>query len=182
METSSQAGKVLWHCSMSLDGFVAGPGDSMDWMSGYAERPELMRKIVASVGAVLGGRRGWDLTPGDARPYGYGWEGPIFVLTHHPDDARTRDDVTLLDCDLSEAIRIGLEAADGKNLEILSADISRQAIVSGLLDEIYVHILPVLVGGGVRFFEQPGIEPIRWRRVEANTETEEIDLRFVPVR
>lgn len=180
MENSSQTGKVLWHCPMSLDGFVAGPNHELDWMAGYPARPELAQKIVASVGAVLGGRRGWDATPGDVRPYDDSWDGKIFVLTHHPKDARTRDDVTILSCDLTEAIRIGLEAANGKNLEILSADISRQAILAGLVDELYVHILPVLIGDGIRFFEQPGIEPIRWRRVEANTDTEEIDLRFVP--
>jgi dihydrofolate reductase len=60
------------------------------------------------------------------------------VLTHHPEDARPADDVTFLNCELAEAISTCLHAANGKNVEILSADISSQAIQRGLLDEIAV--------------------------------------------
>jgi dihydrofolate reductase len=161
-------GKVCWHCTMSLDGFVAGPGHSMDWIQGLESRPGVVADHLAATG--------------DVRPYGGAWKGPIFVLTHHPEDARPADDVTFLNCDLAEAISICLDAARGKDVEILSADISRQAIQRGLLDEIAVHIAPVLLGDGVRFYEAPGGSPVRWRRVEANTDFEVVDLRYEPVR
>jgi len=61
---------------------------------------------VATTGAVLGGRDGWDATADDARPYGDAWQGAIFVLTHHPEDATPADGVTFLDCDPAEAVRI----------------------------------------------------------------------------
>src|SRR3954451_25182759 len=88
IEPQTAAGKVLWHFSMSLDGFVAGPNHEMDWLdSGITFRDGLIDEYVQTTGAILGGRSGWDAVVGDARPYGGRWEGPIFVLTHHPEDA-----------------------------------------------------------------------------------------------
>ena len=85
------AGKVLWHFTMTLDGFVAGPNHSMDWMPGITFRPGLVAEYVETTGAVLGGRDGWDAAVGDHRPYGGAWQGPIFVLTHHLEDAMPAD-------------------------------------------------------------------------------------------
>jgi hypothetical protein len=78
---------VLWHFTMSLDSSVAGPNHNMDWMmTGSSSRPGLVQEYVQTTGAVLGGRDGWDAAS-DSRPYGGAWDGPIFVLTHHPEDA-----------------------------------------------------------------------------------------------
>src|SRR4051794_5273522 len=94
----SPNGKVLWHFTMSIDGFVAGPGHAMDWMTGFTVRPGLIAEYVETTGAVLGGRNGWDQAAGNgARPYGGAWHGPLFVLTHHPDDAAPAEGVTFLD-------------------------------------------------------------------------------------
>src|SRR5690348_7847187 len=134
-ERQTAAGKVLWHFTMSLDGFVAGPDHAMDWMAGLPFRPGLVAEYVETTGAVLGGRRGWDAAIDGARPYGGAWQGPIFVLTHHPADARPAEGVTFLDCDVAEAVRIGLAAADGKNLEVFSPTIGAQLLELGLLDE-----------------------------------------------
>jgi dihydrofolate reductase len=152
-ERQTAAGKVLWHFTMSLDGFVAGPGHAMDWMTGFSVRPGLTEEYVQTTGAVLGGRDGWDVID-DARPYGGARDGPIFILTHHPDDATPADGVTFLNCDLAEAARIGLKAAGGKNLEILSATIGRQLLERGLIDEIDLHIAPVLLDEGIRLFNE----------------------------
>jgi dihydrofolate reductase len=53
-------GKVLFHFAMSLDGFVAGPDHGMDWMTGVSVRPGLHNEYIATIGAILGGRKGWD--------------------------------------------------------------------------------------------------------------------------
>ena len=113
-------GKVLWHFTMSLDGFVAGPNHEMGWMTGISFRPGLVDEYVSTTGAVLGGRAGWDGVVGDNRPYGGAWDGPIFVLTHHPEDATPAEGVTFLNCGPAEAVRIGLAAAGGKNVEVFS--------------------------------------------------------------
>jgi hypothetical protein len=86
-EPQTAGGKVLWHFTMSLDGFVAGPNHEMDWMTGTSVRPGLVQEYVETTGAVLGGRDGWDHVPDASSVYGGAWRGPVFVLTHHPEDA-----------------------------------------------------------------------------------------------
>jgi dihydrofolate reductase len=176
------AGKVLWHFTMSLDGFVAGLEHSMDWMVGITFRPGLVNEYVETTGAVLGGRTGWDAAVGDRRPYGGAWQGPIFVLTHHPEDATPTDGVTFLSCDPAEAARIGLGAAGGKNLEVFSPTIGGQLLRRGLIDEIDLHIAPVLLGDGIRLFDDPGTSPIPLQRIGADDSRSVINVRFSPIR
>jgi dihydrofolate reductase len=174
-------GKVLWHFTMSLDGFVAGPNHEMGWMAAATNRPGLIDEYVTTTGAVLGGRAGWDMAAGSgARPYGDDWDGPIFVLTHHPEDATPADGVTFLNCDPAQAVRIGLEAAGGKNLEVLSPTIGRQLLELGLIDEIDLHIAPVLLGDGIRLYDNPGSEPIHLHRVSDGDPNSEVNVRYRP--
>ncbi|WP_436763568.1 dihydrofolate reductase family protein [Streptosporangium sp. V21-05] len=180
-EPQTADGKVLWHFTMSLDGFVAGPGHTMDWMTGFSSRPGLIDEYVATTGAVLGGRDGWDLSPDPSGVYGGAWEGPLFVLTHHPEDAKPADGVTFLSCDPAEAVRIGLAAAGGKNLEVFSPTIGRRLLELGLIDEIDLHIAPVLLGDGVRLYDNPGGAPIRLHRVGDGDPTLAVNVRYRPV-
>jgi dihydrofolate reductase len=180
-EPQTAGGKVLWHFTMSLDGFVAGPNHEMDWMTGFSSRPGLIDEYVQTTGAVLGGRNGWDAA-GDARPYGGAWNGPIFVLTHHPEDATPADHVTFLSCDPAKAVRIGLEAAGGKNLEVLSPTIGRQLLELGLIDEIDLHIAPILLGEGIRLYNNPGSEPMRLHRLDDGDPASAINVRYRPTR
>ncbi|MGN9846563.1 hypothetical protein ACTMTI_51505 [Nonomuraea sp. H19] len=98
IEPQTSGGKVLWHFTMSLDGFVAVPNHTTDWMTGMSSRPGLIDAYIETTGAVLGGRDGWGID-NDARPYGGDWKGPIFLLTHHPEDATPAADVTFLNCE-----------------------------------------------------------------------------------
>ncbi|MGW5860752.1 dihydrofolate reductase family protein [Streptomyces sp. NPDC055239] len=177
LEPQQATGKVLFHFSMSLDGFVAGPNHAMDWLAGVTGRDGVEEEYIETTGAVLGGRNGWDHDP-SARPYSEDWSGQIFVLTHHPEDATPADGVTFLNCDVAEAVRIGLEAADGKNLEVLSPTIGRQLLERGLIDEIDLHIAPVLLGDGIRLFDNPGGKPIRLRHAHGSQPFAEVDVRF----
>ena len=181
-DTSPRAaeGKVLWHFSMSLDGFVAGPGHSMDWMPEATNRPGLIEEYVQTTGAVLGGRDGWDEFPDARAVYGGAWSGPVFVLTHHPEDATPAEGVTFLSCDVAEAVQIARRAAGGKNVEVLSPSIGRQLLERGLLDEMDLHVLPVLLGDGVRLYDNPGGTPVPVEFVNGDP-VEEINLRYRPV-
>jgi len=179
-EPQTAGGKVLWHFAMSLDGFVAGPNHAMDWMTGFSVRPSLIGEYIETTGAVLGGRDGWDAAVGDSRPYGGAWDGPIFVLTHHPGDATPASGVTFLSCGPAEAVRIGLAAAAGKNLEVLSPAIGRQLLELGLIDEIDLHIVPILLGDGIRLYDNPGGEPIRLHRVGDADPTAAVNVRYRP--
>lgn len=181
-EPQTAAGKVLWHFTMSLDGFVAGPDHAMDWMTGFTARPGLVAEYLETTGAVLGGRAGWDVDP-QSRPYGGAWQGPLFILTHHPEDAAPAAGVTFLNCDVAEAVRIGLEAAGGKNLEVFSPTIGRQLLERGLIDEIDLHIAPLLLGDGIRLYDNPGARPVRLGPVGPEGDVPAVvNVRYRPVK
>jgi dihydrofolate reductase len=158
------SGKVCLHFTLSLDGFVAGPGHSMDFLSGATAEPGLVQDYIATTGAVLAGRSGFDSAIGDSRPYGGAWQGPIFVLTHHPEDAPPTPGITFLSGPVEEAVRIGLAAAAGKNLEVFSPTIGKQLLELGLVDEIDLHYAPVLLGDGIRLYDAPGGQLVHLRR------------------
>lgn len=180
-EPQIAGGKVLWHFTMSVDGFVAGPNHAMDWMRGSSSRPGLVDEYVETTGAVLGGRDGFDAYPDASSTYGGAWQGSVFVLTHHPGDAQPSTGVTFLSCDVAEAVRIALQAADGKNLEILSASIGRQLLERGLIDEIDLHVAPVLLGDGIRLFDNPGAAPMGLDLLNGDEPTAVVNLRYRPV-
>jgi dihydrofolate reductase len=179
-EPQTAGGKVLWHFTMSLDGFVAGPNHEMDWITGISFRPGLVEEYVATTGAILGGRDGWDHYPDPSSVYGGAWNGPIFVLTHHPEDATPTNGVTFLNCDPAEAVRIGLAAAGGKNLEVFSPTIGGQLLELGLIDEIDLHIAPILLGEGIRLYDNPGSAPIRLHRVGEDDPASVVNVRYRP--
>jgi dihydrofolate reductase len=173
-------GKVHWGFTMSLDGFVAGPSHDMSWMSGISTVPGLLEEYIESTGAVLAGRDGFDSAIGDSRPWGGKWQGPIFVLTHHPDDARPTTDITFLSCPVAESVQIGLAAAGGKNLSVFSPNIGRQLLELGLIDEIDIHVAPVLLGDGIRLYSNPGRAPIRLHRLDDDDPASAVRVRYRP--
>jgi riboflavin biosynthesis pyrimidine reductase len=85
-------GKVLYPASMSLDGFIAGAGGDASWMTEYLGPDPVLEDVITKVGALLVGNRtfrGDDPhkgTPKEGKPFGGGWDGPQFVLTHHAPD------------------------------------------------------------------------------------------------
>jgi len=180
-EPQTAAGKVHFAFSMSLDGFVAGPGHSMDFLEHTTVRDGLLEEYIEATGAILAGRDGFDSAIDDHRPYGGAWKGPIFVLTHHPEDARAAEDVAFLSCPVEEAVRIGLDAARGKNLQVFSPTIGRQLLQRGLIDEIDIHIAPVLLGDGVRLYDAPGGDLVHLER-DGDDPSLSADLRYRPVR
>lgn len=180
-EPQTAAGKVHFAFAMSLDGFVAGPDHSMDFLARTTQRDGLVHEYIEATGAVLAGRDGYDSAIGDSRPYGGAWKGPIFVLTHHPEDARPAEDITILSCPVEEAVRIGLEAAQGKNLQVFSPTIGRQLLQLGLIDEIDIHIAPVLLGDGIRLYDSPGGEIVHLDR-DGDEPTLAAHVRYRPIR
>jgi len=104
------------------------------------------------------------------------------VLTHHPQDATPADGVTFLSCDPAEAVRISLAAAGGKNLEVFSPTIGRQLLELGLIDEIDLHIAPILLGEGIRLYDNPGSDPIRLHRAGEADPASAVNVRYRPCR
>jgi dihydrofolate reductase len=179
-EARTTTGKVQWAFTMSLDGFVAGPNHAMDWMTGFTGQPGLIEEYIAATGAVLAGRDGFDSAIGDSRPWGGKWKGPIFVLTHHPEDAPPAPDITFLSCPVEEAVRTGLEAAGGRHLGVFSPTIGAQLLELGLIDEIDIHIAPVLLGDGIRLYDNPGKAPIRLHGLGEGDPLSTVRVRYRP--
>ena len=92
----------------------------------------------------------------EAAPYGGAWNGPILVLTHHPPATSQDPAITFISDDIGAAVAAAVGAAGGRNVVVFGANVARQCIDAGLLDEILVHVAPVLLGDGVRVFESPG--------------------------
>jgi dihydrofolate reductase len=180
-------GIVLWHVTMSLDGFIAGPGDDMDWIFEYAGPSAVVDEVIRTTGAIVAGRHTYDVGRRDAgkasgAPYGGAWSGPIFVLTHRPQVGEEDPAITFVSGDIEGVVANAMAAADGNNVEVFGADVAHQALERGLVDEILVHIAPLLLGDGVRLFGRPGaarinLEPIAVTRAEKVT-----DLRYRVVR
>lgn len=155
-------GRVLWSFMMSLDGFVAGPQHSMDWMGtgGYRAEPGVIEGYIEGTGAIIAGRDGWDSPVGHS-PWGGAWRGQIFVLTHHPEDAEPAENLTFLHRDPADVVQLALAAAGGKDIMVFSPSIGAQLLELGLIDEIDLHIAPVLLGDGIRLYSKPGGAPVR---------------------
>ena len=155
---------VIWHTMMSLDGFIAGPDDAMEWARELDAPVPLASETRDHIGAIVAGRRWHDLAAerwdGRQGIYGGKWDGPVFVLTHRP---ATSDDpgITFVTDGIEAALVAAQEAAGGRAVGIFGADTARQYLEKGLIDEIVVHVAPVLLGDGVRFHHAPGAEPIR---------------------
>lgn len=184
------AGKVLLHFAMSLDGFVATPDHGHDWMPGIAFRPDLIREYASTTGAVLGGRTGWD-AQGGGRPYGSACDGPVFVLTHHPEDARPPTGSR--SCRATSPRRCGSpwrrrtgrtsrsSPRRSAGSSARSATQNAQLLECGLIDEIDLHVAPILLGDGIRFYDNPGGVPVRLHRLDGGDPASAVDVRCRPV-
>lgn len=173
---------VVLDISMSLDGFVTGPrprpgvplgegGQRLhDWMFGghadpggptqHGETPDVndavARELFAATGAVLMGRRMFDLGVG---PWGdTPFPVPCFVLTHRPheDVVMASGTFTFITTGLTTALERAKASANGKNVLAHSPDVARQLLRAGLLDEIQLHLVPILLGAGGRLFDHTG--------------------------
>jgi dihydrofolate reductase len=147
-------GAVQIQASMSLDGFIAGPCDDMEWIFDHVGAGDGAADVMAATGAILAGRRTYDVGRRSSRtetsePYGGGWSGTQFVLTHRPPDD---PGVTFLTGDIGKAVKTGLAAAGDKNLGVFGGDVGAQCLERGLVDEILVFVLPVLLGEGIPLF------------------------------
>ncbi len=161
-------GKVVVNRSVSIDGFIAGPGDAMDWIFEFLPPDgEDVAAIASETGAMLVGRRTYDvgrrMAAANPDSEDYPAPGPTFLLTHRPPEPPDPN-VTVLSGDIGEAVATALDAAGGKNLELLGADVAGQAFSRGLVDEVLMYVIPVVLGDGVPFSPPGGarvdLEPI----------------------
>lgn len=153
--------KVQWQFTASLDGFMAGPEHDMSFLGAVAADPDepdpSVAALAAETGALFMGNgtfRGNDPLgkPVEGEAYDGSWHGPQYVLTHHPIEAAGYTMVR----DVADGVAQAIEGAKGKNVGILGADLGRQCLEAGLLDEIWISFVPVLLGDGTRVYDVAG--------------------------
>ena len=166
--------KLIYSAAMSLDGFIAGPGGSMDWLSPYAETDGDADDLAQRTGSMLVGartfrgddpHRGTDL---EGTAFSGAWSGPQVILTHlvPPNPLHGLHFVD----DVGRAISLARElAGDADYVNVLGAQTARQCLEAGELDEVLTVIVPVLLGDGVRLFERVDGDPVRLERVSVET-------------
>jgi dihydrofolate reductase len=166
-------GSVLLDMAISLDGYVGGAdGQDVGLYDWYGDpspqsRP-VVDELVATTGAILIGRgaygtaddaQGWDETP---------YEVPHVVVTHRPPQPAPDGPVefVFVTSGVQEAVRVARERAGERGVAIGGgADVARQCLAAGLVDEVQLHVVPVVLGEGLRLFDGPlprlGLEPLR---------------------
>jgi dihydrofolate reductase len=178
---SAVVGSVIAFMAVSLDGFVAGPNDEVDRLHAWAAAgdtdfrlspsdehgfkvsrasADLLRETWTTTGATLVGRRTFDLAGawGGNPPAGL----PTIVVTHAgpPEWAHEGSPFTFVTDGIASAVEQARRAAGGKDVGVSGASVVRQCLAAGLLDELYVDLVPVLLGAGVRLFDRLGTGPI----------------------
>ena len=160
---------VIFDISMSLDGFVTGANPRPDepngdggqvlneWAFGGDERDRaVLEQGVAGLGAVIAGRRTYDLSLPWWGPDGPSGEArvPVFVLTHEPPDEVLADGVYTFVDGVERALEQARAAAGEKYVVVMGgADTGRQFLQAGLVDELSIHLVPVTLGTGTRLFD-----------------------------
>jgi dihydrofolate reductase len=168
--------KVLAGITTSVDGYIAGPDDGPGkglgeggerlhywvfggpWTYGDESRPEAtgedaawLAEAISRVGAVVGGRSTYEAAGhwGDENPWGL----PFFIVTHRPEEEPEGGAFTFVS-GVEAAIAQAVEAAGDKDVHVMGgADVIRQALEAGLVDELTVIIAPVVMGGGKHLFD-----------------------------
>jgi dihydrofolate reductase len=187
-------GKVTVDMSMSLDGFIAGPNDGPgqelgeggmqlhEWvfgLAGWRKRhgleggetgpdDEMMEEASSNVGAVVMGRRMFDLGEGpwgDEPPF----HVPVFVLTHRARDSVAKEggtSYTFVTDGIESALEQARAAADDRDVALAGgANIVQQYLRAGLVDQIQLHVAPLLLGAGRRLLDEAGRATLEATRV-----------------
>ena len=186
--------------SMSLDGFIAGPGDDVErlfqWMfSGSVdvnlttgdqnldlkvspEAAERFQEPQNALGAIVSGRRLFDVAGawGGKHPMNV----PVVVLTHViPQEwVKEGSPFTFVTDSIESAIEQARKIAGDKNIGVAGANITQQCLKAGLLNEIGIDLVPVLLSSGVRLFENLGIEPVELECTKVVADTGVTHLMF----
>ena len=161
-------GLVICDISTSLDGYVTGPNDSRenpfgdgaamlhDWFGGAATDEDLviLRNLMDRVGAVVMGRTSFEKNEGDG---GWGTAGPAgdvpcFVVTHHTPSRSYPSVFTFVTDGVAGAVERAQCVAGDKVVYLFGATVMQQALPLGLVDEIHVHVVASLIGGGTPLF------------------------------
>jgi dihydrofolate reductase len=191
-EVRSPMGIVVTDISTSLDGYITGPHDRPDQPLGEdgtvlhewifkdpATFPRLMADLRASTGAILMGRRSYELAGGwgDEPPFHL----PIFVVTHRTHDRvekRGGTTFTFVTDGIESALRQARAVAGDRNIAVHGGSATRQLLRAGLLDELRLNVVPVLLAAGNRLFEEGELRRVDLELISANPTPDVTHLHY----
>jgi dihydrofolate reductase len=182
-------GNVIIGATLSLDGFMSDRNGDVSRLYPDFEalhRTEMLQEEIRMTGAVVMGRRAYDMAQGDLT--GYEYQVPIFVLTHRvpakgPKGENERLTVTFVSDGIESAIAQAKAAAGDRQVTVVGgAQTAQQCLRAGLVDEIHIGIVPVLLGEGLRFFEPRANEQIELERTRVFESPTRTDLWFRVVK
>lgn len=182
-------GNVIIGATLSLDGFMSDRNGDVSRLYPDFEalhRTEMLREEIRATGAVVMGRRAYDMAQGDLT--GYEYQVPIFVLTHvapdqPPKGQNDRLTVSFIDDGVERAIALAKMAAGDKQVTVVGgAQTARQCLRAGLVDEIHIGIVPVLLREGLRFFDPLVDEQMRLEQTRIFESPARTDLWYRVVR
>jgi dihydrofolate reductase len=167
--------KVILGTTISLDGFINDRSGSVSAL--YPDLVSLrdtepLRESIQNTGAVVMGRNSFAMADDpDLIADNYEYQVPIFVLTHTAPNKKPKEtdrvSFTFVMDGIESAISQAKAAAGDKDVTIIgAASITRQCIRASLADELHIDIMPVLLGGGLRLFEDIGMEPVQLERLK----------------
>ena len=168
-------GKVIAGMSMSLDGFIDADKVNPDFQQLLAS--ESFKQMIGNTGAAVMGRHVYEM----ADPFmwandDYEFQTPLFVVTHTPPEkypeGNGKLNFTFVTDGVDSAVAQGKAAAGDKNVQIIGgASVIQQCLNAGLCDELQVDILPVLLGTGLRLFENIDTENVQLERLKVEETT-----------
>jgi len=182
-------GKVIIGATMSLDWFMNDRNGDVSPLYPDFEalrRTEMLQEEIRTTGAVVMGRRSYDMGEGDLTDYEY--QVPIFVVTHHVPEQVVKGEndqltVTFVTDGIESAIEKAKAAAGDKQVTVVGgANTAQQCLRAGLVDEIHIGIVPVLLGEGLRFFEPLVHEQIKLEKTRVFESETRTDLWFRVVK
>jgi len=180
-------GRVRVYLATSLDGFVAGPDNDLSWLDAPDADAKASREaptdaltyadFTADVGAMLMGRTTYDVVQGFGEwPYG---DMPVFVATHRVVH-NPPGTVTVVQGDIERLVQHALQAADGRDVYVDGGALVRQALAAELVDELILTVVPVLLGDGVRLFDDPAVSG-RYRFLPPTVYGDMVQLRALRI-
>jgi len=182
---------VIAGMTVSIDGFVtdaAGSAGALYPDLATLQDTTYMTDLIARTGAVLMGRRTFDMGDPDAYVGTYEFQVPIFVLTHRPPAVAPRQDerltFTFVTDGVASAVRQAKAAAGDKAVHVVGgADVIRQLLDAGAVDELQVDVMPVLLGAGLRFVpDGSDLQQLRWDPVSVQQIGVRTSMLFRAVR
>lgn len=185
-------GKVCLDMAMSLDGLIAGRNDEYaglhDWFfKENDDNPniEVINELKESIGAIVMGRRTYNLGDKEDGFVDNPFHVPHFVLSHHIPEkvAKGVTSFTFVTGGIENALKQAKVVAGNKSVTVMGgANTAQQFIRAGLIDEIQIHIVPILLGEGIRLFDYIGIKKIDLENTRVIVSPTATHLRFRVIR